>query len=83
MARAVVLGGAGMRVTSDSKFEIGDLRSGEEGCGGLETMCGIMWFFVLGFLSCFLSFVFPFGAGGGEGFGVYVERGQEKNPDKP
>ena len=38
MARAVILGGAGMRGTSDSRFEIGDLRSGEEGSGGAGTM---------------------------------------------
>ena len=37
MARAVAFGGAGMRRTSDSKFEIGDLRSGEEGSGGAGT----------------------------------------------
>lgn len=38
MARAVALGGAGMRGTSDSRFEIGDLRLGGEDSGGAGTM---------------------------------------------
>ena len=38
MARAVAFGGAGMRGTSDSRFEMGDLRSGEEGSDGAGTM---------------------------------------------